>query len=130
MNPAIYILATLVAVIFFAVLIVVAYYVYDFAVTLRKLITSLDELSAQVNGLPWNLRGIVPAITGLVVELPKHTEQLKALVDVIETANKGGEGTNAGNVPLEPPEPFNPNGPETNWNAEISPRLNLREEEP
>jgi hypothetical protein len=128
MNPAVYILATLIAVIFFAILAVAAYYVYDFAVTLRKLVVSLDELSAQVTGLPHNLRGIVPALTGLVVELPKHTEQLKALVAVIEAANQ--PTALPGAAPQEPPPPFNPNGTETNWNAEIPPRLTLREEEP
>jgi len=128
MNPAVYILATLIAVIFFAILTVAAYYVYDFAITLRKLIVSLDELSAQVTGLPFNVRGIVPAVTGLLAGLQKHTEQVKALVAVIEAANQPGATPSA--PPQEPPPPFNPDGPDTNWNAEIPPRLTLREEEP
>lgn len=131
MNPAVYILATLIAVIFFAVIVAAAYYVYDFAVTMRKHVTALEELAAQVQGLPWNLKGIVPAITELVVEVQKHGEQVRALVGVIEAANQAGEAPTV-NMPQakEPPPPFLENGPDTNWNAEIPERLNLREEEP
>lgn len=130
MNPAVYILATLIAVTFFAVIIVAAYYLYDFAVTMRKHVTALEEMAAQVQGLPWNLRGIVPAITGMVVEVQKHGEQMKALVGVIEAANRTSETPTAPLPPKEPPPPFLENGPDTNWTAEIPERLNLREEEP
>lgn len=130
MNPAVYIIATLVAVICFAILVTAAYYVYDLSITLRKLALSLDELSAQLTGLPWNLRGIVPAITALASELPKHTAQLQALVDVIQSANQPGPPANLDTTPQAPPPPFDASGPDTNWNTEIPPRLNLRDEEP
>jgi hypothetical protein len=48
---------------------------------------------------------------------------------VIEAANKSGEATPAGTSLKEPPPPFLENCPETNWHAEIPPRLNLKEEE-
>lgn len=130
MNPAIYIIATLIAVIGFAILMAAAYYVYDLSATLRKVCMSLDELSAQMQGLPWNLRGMVPAINAMASELNRHTAQVQALVAVVQVANQPGAPASLAGAPQEPPPPFDPNGPETNWNTEIPRRLNMREEEP
>lgn len=120
MTPAIYIVYGIILTLLACGLLLFAGYAYYLALQIKDAADALSDLAESFRGLPSHFHGITPALRSLAKNVGAHETQVSGLVDVIRDANK--------NAPVEKPPPFEENGKDTNWAANI-PQSSFSEEE-